>query len=254
MDELKIQFIDLRPCFKEFIPINSYIEKKLNIKIEYLHLKNYKDILDGFKNGTIDIAYLGPLPFVSLYKEYPYAKPIVTFKQKNGLAKYRCVLAKFRDDKLDFSKKVKVALTQPLSTCGFLMSSVLLKEKFGVDLKDEYYDYTMSHTNALTAVLEGRFLIAGAKESIAKKFKSLGVDIIAKSRLLPGFAIVVNEKTMSKEEIELFQNTILSLSQKELEDIGGIISRGVIKSNIRDYDILKVDFKIPNHGNIVYEK
>jgi len=235
---------------KEFIPIMSHLSKELNIKVKYVHLKNYDDILKGFENGSIDMAYLGPLPFVSLYKEYKYVKPIITFKQKNGLAKYRCVLAKFHNDKLDTSLKFKVALTQPLSTCGYLMSNILLKKKFGVDLKNEYYDYTMSHINALISTVKGEFLIAGAKESIAKKFKSLGVEIIAKSQLLPGFSLVVNTKTMSKKVIDEIQQTLLSLSNDDLQKIGGIISRGVVIANIKDYDVLKADFTIPKYGNI----
>ena len=239
----------LEQNIKEFLPIHSYMQKKMGIKINYVHLKNYRDILDGFKNGSIDIAYLGPLPFIELYKEYKYAKPIVIFKQRNGLAKYRCVLAKFKDDNIDFSKKIKVALTQPLSTCGYFMSSKLLKEKFSVNLKDKYYDYTMSHTNALSAVLKGEFDIAGAKESIAQRFESLGLEIIAKSEPLPGFSIVVNTKTVSKEEIELLQK-ILDFPIDKLKQIGGIISKGVVKTNIRDYDMLKVNFKIPTSGNM----
>jgi len=235
---------------KEFIPLDDYVGPRLGYKIEYVHLKNYRDILDGFKNGTIDVAYLGPLPFVELYKEYPYAKPIVVFKQKNGLAKYRCVLSKFTEDKLDFSKKIKVALTQPLSTCGYLMSSKLLREKFGVDIAKNYYQYTMSHTNALTQTLQGKFDIAGAKESIAKKFESLGMQIVAKSELLPGFALVVNQKTLSQSEIKKIQDFLLSLSQEEVKKIGGIIKKGIVKATLKDYEVLKTNCKIPQIGNM----
>jgi len=235
---------------KEFLPVNRYLEKKLSLKIHYIHKKDYRDILDGFKNGTIDIAYLGPLPFVSLKKEYKYAQPIVTFKQSNGLAKYRCVIAKFKDDKFDKTKQFKVALTQPLSTCGYLMTNILLKSKFNLELENQKYNYTMSHTNALLSVLKGEYLLAGAKKSIAKKHESLGMEIIAQSELLPGFSLVVNTKTLSKEQIKQIQNSLLSVSSKEYKQWGGITVNGLEKANIDDYNSLHVDFKIPQKGNI----
>jgi phosphonate transport system substrate-binding protein len=234
----------------EFLPIHSYVKEHLWINIKYIKYSNYQDILDGFKNNSIDIAYLGPLPFIELYKQYKHIQPILMIKQKNSKAKYRCVLAKYKEDDIDFSKKIKVALTQPLSTCGYFMSSILLKKRYNIDLKDQYYNYEMSHTKALMAVLEERYDIAGAKEDIAKKFDSLGMEIIAYSDYLPGFSIVVNTKTIPKEQIQKIQQFFLSLSDEELKKIGGIVSRGIVKADIKDYEKLDVNIKIPKKGNI----
>lgn len=235
---------------KEFLPVNKYLKDKLSLDINYVYKKDYRDILDGFKKGDIDIAYLGPLPFISLKKEYPFTEPIVTFRQSNGSAKYRCVVAKFIADKFDKTKQIKVALTQPLSTCGYLMTNILLKDKFNIKLKDEKYKYTMSHTNALISVVKGEFLLAGAKKSIAKKFESLGVKIIAQSELLPGFSLIVNTKTLTKKQIQQIQNALLSISKENYKKFGGIISNGLEKANINDYDSLNIDFHIPQNGNM----
>ena len=235
---------------KEFLPINSYLKETLSLDIHYIYKKDYQEILDGFEDGSIDIAYLGPLPFVSLRKKYPYAEPIVVFKQSNGLSKYRCVVAKFKNDTFDKNKQIKVALTQPLSTCGYLMTNILLKDKFNIELKNQKYKYTMSHTNALISVVKGEFLLAGAKDSIAKRYESLGMEIIAQSKLLPGFSLVVNTKTLSKKQIKEIQDTLLSISSKKYKSMGGITSKGLEKSNIEDYDSLIVDFHIPKVGNI----
>jgi ABC-type phosphate/phosphonate transport system substrate-binding protein len=235
---------------EDFLPMNSYLKEKLSIDIKYVYKKDYQDILNGFKDGTIDMAYLGPLPFISLKKEYMFVRPIVTFKQKSGSSKYRCVLAKFKNDKFDTQKQVKIALTQPLSTCGYLMTNILLKENFNMELKEQKYDYTMSHTNALISTVKGEFLIAGAKKSIAKKYESLGMEIIAQSRLLPGFSLVVNTQTLSKEQIKEIEDALLRLSQEEYKSWKGITANGIEKANIEDYNELNVDFHIPKKGNM----
>lgn len=235
---------------EDFLPMNSYLKEKLSIDIDYVYKKDYQDILNGFKDGSIDMAYLGPLPYVALKKEYMFVRPIISFKQKSGLSKYRCVLAKFKNDKFDKKSQIKVALTQPLSTCGYFMTNKLLKENFDIELKNQKYDYTMSHTNALISVVKGEYLISGAKYSIAKKYESLGVEIIAQSKLIPGFSLVVNTQTLSQKQINEIQKTLLQISNEKLKSIKGIMKYGVEKANISDYNELVIDFHIPKRGNI----
>lgn len=236
---------------KDFLPLTSYLEKKLDVKIKFEYKTNYKDILTGIKNGSIDMAYLGPLPYISLRQEYLDVKPIITFVEKNGKHNYRCVLAKFKADKIDISKKVKVALTQPLSTCGYFMSSILLKQDFDIDLSNNFYEYTMSHENALLAALSGEFLIAGAKDSIAKRHNSLGMEIISASQLLPGFTLVTNTKTLNTNLINSIQNTILEIPSSTYKKWKGKGSYGFVKASHNDYGNLSVSMNdIPKVGNI----
>lgn len=227
---------------EDFLPMSTYLESKIPIKINYIYKRDYQDILDGFKDASIDMAYLGPLPYISLKREYKFVEPIISFKQENGLNKYRCVLAKFKEDEFTKDSQIKVALTQPLSTCGYFMSSFLLKEKFNIDLSKEKYEYQMSHTNALLGVVKGEFLLAGATESIAKQFESLGVEIIAKSELLPGFCLVVNTKTLTRNQIKSIENTLLEIQNKD--ELKGILSNGIVKAHEQDYDEMLVDFDI----------
>lgn len=235
---------------KDFLSLNSYLEENLSININYIYKKDYKDILDGFKNQTIDLAYLGPLPLILLNKQYQYVQPIVAFNNKNNTNKYRCVIAKFKTDNFDKSKPIKVALTQPLSTCGYLMTSKLLKEQFDIDLAQQQFQYTMSHTNALLSVVKGEFLLAGAKDSIAKQFASLGMEIIAQSDLLPGFSLVANKKTLSQKQINDIRDSLLSITKETYSQWNGIASNGMTKITIKDYDSLNIDIDIPQQGNI----
>ena len=62
-----------------------------------------------------DLAYLGPLPYVSLRSSYPNAEPLVHFLEKNGQASYSCALIS-AGEKLPHPLRDKTfALTQPLS-------------------------------------------------------------------------------------------------------------------------------------------
>jgi len=235
---------------KDFLPLINFLKKDLKIEIKFQNKANYADILKGFEDKTIDMAFLGPLPYAVLKSRYPFIKPIVSFKQKDGSINYRCVLSKFKKDTIDTSKPIKVALTQPLSTCGYFMSEKLLKKRYDLELKNQYYDYTMSHINAVMGVLKGQFDLAGSTEMIANKFDSLGIEIVAKSELLPGFSIVVNTKTLSKSEIENITNSLLKISDKKFKKWGGKTKYGLKKADINLYKKLHINYTIPNKGNM----
>ncbi len=236
---------------EDFLPLMNYLKEKLGVETQFVRIKDYADIIKGFQNGSIDMAYLGPLPLIYLRKNYSYAQPIVAFKQANGKCYYRCVLVKFKEDHIDRSKPIKIALTQPLSTCGYYMTNILLKEKLGIDISKQQYSYTMSHSNALLRTLEGKFIIAGAKDTIAKQFTTLGMEIIAQSKPLPGFSLVVNNKTLSKKEIDAIQKTLLNIPKDIYGQWKGITSRGMVASSVKEYESLEVDFDaIPYEGNM----
>lgn len=246
-DSFKVNFAPLliektTKNIEEFLPMSTYLESNIPVKINYIFEKDYKAILDGFKDGSIDMAYLGPLPYLTLKKEYEFIEPIITSKQDNGLNKYRCVLVKFKDDEFKKDSQIKIALTQPLSTCGYFMSSKLLKENFDIDLAEQKYEYKMSHINALVSILSGEFLIVGTKESLAKEFESLGVEIIAKSEFLPGFSLVVNTKTLNNKQIKSIKEALLKLENKHKGELKGVFANGLVEASEQDYYELLSDF------------
>lgn len=234
----------------DFNPLISYLEKNLNIEIEYKFYQNYKDIIDAIKNKEVDIAYLGPLPYIALYSEYKGVKPLVSFKEKNKKHNYRCVLAKFKTSNIDISKDVKIALTQPLSTCGYFMTNILLKKQYDKSLENFLYSYEMSHENSLLSLVKGTHILAGAKEDIAKKYESLGVSIIKRSILLPGFTLVVNKNTISDNLSSKIKKTLLNIDTKTLSTLKKG-RYGFSLATQKDYGNLKVNInKIPFVGNI----
>jgi len=236
---------------EEFIPFFAYIERELKLKeTRFVYEKDYAQIIAKFKANQIDIALLGPLPYLKLKKEYPNMQPIVAFKNANNKSTYRCVIAHFGKDLIAWDQPLKVALTQPLSTCGYYATSRLLKNHYGIDLSKQSYKYQFSHHNALFAVLEGEFDIAGVKESVAREFHSLGIRTLAKSEPFPEFALVVNTQTICAKTIKLLQKTILDIDASLYKKWGGIFSNGFEVIDTKAYEKIVVEFeKIPKRGN-----
>lgn len=240
--------------FEDFNPMVTYLEKHLGESIALRYEKKYDDIIALFQANQIDIAYFGPLPFATLRKQFPAAKPLVTFLESDGEEGYRCVLVKFAQDTLDAQhpEYIKVALTQPLSTCGYTKTKMLIHNELNLSLEELRYRYVGRHDEVALGVLRGHFLIGGMRESIAKSYASLGLERIATSELLPGFTLVVNTQTLSEKQIETIKRTLLNTPKEVYQAWGKDISYGMVEAKEALFEKIHQDllhFSIPSSGN-----
>ena len=180
----------------------------LNIKTEY-NLENTR-IVNDFKNGTVDIAYLGPLPLLEIEKKYPYLERVATLISEDGTPSYTCSIIAMKDGSSSLKDfRGTIALTKPLSTCG-RFNAFLEFGKLSRDIDSVDYYYSGNHTGVVLDVLLGKAQTGSLQTAIAKNYEFQGIKIISTSEPYPGFTIVVNTKTMSREEIERLKNAMLS--------------------------------------------
>lgn len=235
---------DEKTTFNTFYPMLKYLEKKLHKKVVFKYIQNYKKLLNDFQYGKIDLAYLGPLPYVELKKQYKYAEALVLFKNENGETTYTCSLV----TTVGAKESKKVALTQPLSTCGYLSVNTLLHNT----LENYKYRYICRHDLVALAVLKGKFDLGGLRTSIAQKYYHLGLEEIGRTKKLPMFSLIGNTKNLSKNELNDITTSLLYINRNELNDWGKSIKYGAKKAFESDYDALREmtkDLKIPQKGN-----
>lgn len=244
---------DIKTIHTQFSPMIRYLEKKLNVKIKIDYNNSYDSILDKFIAGKIDFAYLGPLPFISLESKYKDTVPLVNFKNKKGEISYTCSLVSFISNR----KKIKdilndkIALTQPLSTCGYLFVNDILK-KSNSNIEKNKYKYIGRHDKVALSVIRDEFSFGGLKTSIAKEYYHLGLQEIGISKPIPNFILVGNSKTLSKELLLNIKKSMLSITKKELSLWHKSIKYGVEETKIEKYKTLKEIIEttnIPYKGN-----
>lgn len=240
---------------KIFSPFARHVSSILGKKVDIVNFIDYGSILRALRQNHIDLAYLGPLPYATYTLKRNNIAPLVGFFEKNGKKGYRCVLiaSKLDDVRPKIIKDKKVALTQPLSTCGFFMTQKLLRKYANISINDMRFAYLKKHTNVAINVLRGNFLLGGVKDSIANDYKSLGLVVLEKSDLLPSFILVANTNTLNKETIELLRHRLLLTPKEVFSRWGSKISHGMFGINPSDFDIIKKTLKnmhIPQKGNI----
>ncbi len=231
--------------YKQFEPVRKYLEQITGRQVVFEYFDNYFYLLKNFIDENIDIAYLGPLPYVELHNKYPNITPLVTFRETSGQSGYTCSLIALSDSKLDLSTitKKEIALTQPLSTCGYLSVNGLLK-KHGSDLEANNYRYLERHDAVALAVVRAEFDIGGVKTAIARKYEHLGLQILEETETLPGFALVSNNSTITTELAATIRDAFTALEpngkdKEMLSNWGKKLANGAVPASDAHYDIIR---------------
>jgi len=234
-------------------PLLSYLERTLGVTLKIDYSSSNDEIVAKFKAGKLDLAYLGPLPYVILKKDFAAAEPLVVFHEKSGEPAYTCAVVVAGEARFDLKKLhgMRVALTQPLSTCGFFATDGLLERK-GSCLADNYYRYLGPHDEVALSVVRGEYELGGLKTAIARKYEHLGLTILAESRPLPGLALIANREKVSPQRLVEIRQALLEASPDVRRQWGDNIRNGVSPVKDSDYDgirQLSVDEAIPEVGN-----
>ena len=73
-------------------PLFGHLERTLGIQLRIEYSQSYAEILEKFRAGKLDLAYLGPLPYVTLKDGFSAAVPLVHFNEMDGQPFYTCAV------------------------------------------------------------------------------------------------------------------------------------------------------------------
>lgn len=224
---------------RNFRPFVRLLEEILQSPVELVLKRDYAEIIAALENDQIDLAYLGPLPYVIASNSDPALEPLLRFTEPDGSASYRCVLVVFGDTPAtDLPHPCRVAHTQPYSTCGYFMASQLLQQ-IGRNLETCDYSYAGSHDGAALEVVRGHADLATIKDSIATDYGKLGLRVIAESGPLPGFLLVGNRRTLNEASFSQLRQQLLTRQALPEGEPLQLIGKNLIAVKAEDYETLR---------------
>ena len=234
-------------------PLLNYLERKLGIELRIDYSQSNEEIVEKFRAGKLDLAYLGPLPYVVLKESFPSALPVVLFKEANGQSSYTCAIVALSENRLTVKnlRNKKIALTQPLSTCGFFAADKLLHSA-SADLEANRYRYLNTHDAAALAVVRGDYDFGVLKTAIGRKYAHLGLSTLAETMPLPALGLVANGARLSAETIERLRAALLEADSAVRAGWGDNIRHGAVPAADADYEPmrkLRSQRQIPAKGN-----
>ncbi|MEA3543975.1 MAG: PhnD/SsuA/transferrin family substrate-binding protein [Thermodesulfobacteriota bacterium] len=231
---------------QDYYPFTQYLERGVQQAVEIVYRSDCQDIIAGLGADEIDLALLGPLPFALALKQGYNISALVQFLNSAGQSTYTCSVGVFAANNLSMThlKNQQIALTQPYSTCGFLMVEHLLNQH-GSTLADNQFEYSGTHSGSALQVITGKASVCGLKTSIGKSFHSLGLDLIAESDVIPSVVLVVNQRTLSPATIASIKKHLLALQPLENQEDalltkkwGKLVRYGAIQTNAENYKFI----------------
>ena len=250
---------DPATVIRQFKPLLSYLGQQTGHDFRIRHSRDYGELLRRFRAGEIDLAYLGPLPYVDLKAGFGAAMPLVHFLEKSGQADYTCALISAGMLNTRFGKgNMRVALTQPLSTCGYLAANTMLKAQ-GADLNKSLFRYLGTHDDVALSLVRGDYDLGVVKTALARRYEHLGVRIIRETGRLPAFSLIVNSSRIPKRDLDAIRSALIALRPADnpadariTATWGENIRHGATPALDADFDSvrrMRGKLRIPEQGN-----
>ena len=221
-------------------PLMKEIEKVTGKKVKFQTGYDYTDTINKFANGTFDIGYIGPIPYIKTQDINPHALEILAGIKNSKKSPFRSVIiskkgSKFK--KLEDLKNTSFAFGSPKSTLSYYVPKHMLVTSGTLkDIKE--YHFLGRHDKVAQYVIMGKFAAGAIKQSIANKYSKY-LQIIATSNAMPGFTIVANKKLDKKLRIKIKK---LLLNLKNIDALKKIKKSaiGFEKRKDSDYDELRL--------------
>lgn len=223
---------------KAFNPVVRYLEQQLRQPVELVYYDKNHEIVQALQDNALDVAMLGALPYLTLKRRGARVEPLVLFREADGAVTYRCVLVRAVNDQISLNalRGKRIALTQRLSTCGYLGANAILRQQAGISLEDMKYRYLNTHEAAALSVLAGDADVAGIKEEFANKFAKVGVVVLAHSERVPSLGLFVNRDTLSEARIAEMRRILLNATEADFKSWGNAMRFGMAPAADTDFD------------------
>lgn len=203
---------------EQFHGLVDYLEENTGLQLRWVQLGDNQAVVEAFRAGAVDLAYLGPLPHLRVHEQPSSARTLGCVRDEDGQAGYTCALVVRGDDGLtpDRLRGLHFGLTGPASTCGYLgVSRMLGSAGTGLHEHGNRFSYAGNHTAAILGLARGDFDAVGVKTTIARRYAHLNLDIVATSETYPGFTLVANAATLEPQTLSALAAAVAALDPRQ---------------------------------------
>lgn len=171
---------------KRFSPLAAYLSQSLGASVSLKLYKTFDDMLASIGRSEVDIAYLGPGPYLQATARHGHM-PILAQTEIGGNASFRGVVFVREDSpytQLSDLESARITSISRFSTMDFLIKSMLADAGVAVD-QLSVSPPLGSHPNAALGVLVGDFDAGCIKEDIFKRYAKRGLRKLANTPPIP---------------------------------------------------------------------
>jgi len=227
--ELKIVFIAYQnpeQLVEDVKPVIAYLEKVLNISVKYFMTTDYAGVVEGLRNKSADMGFMGPLQYVIAH-EQSGAYPILG-EVYGGKSYYTSRIFVRKDSGIKSLADLRgktIAFVDPISSSGYLYPLDLFKEKgFFKDHAEEFFKriyFAGGDEQAMRAVYNNFVDAAGIGQfaySLLRPEERNEIIYIGESKRLPSHCVVVR-KDLNGETVKKVRDALMALNDGPNHDL-----------------------------------
>ncbi len=229
---------------KRFSPLAEYLTETVGITFTLRIGKNYRDLIDNIGQDMVDVAYMGPAPYVQMVEGYG-KKPILAQLETNYSPFYKGMIVVRADSPFKRIKDLKghyFAFGDRLSTMSHLLPRLILHEAGVTPENLGGITFVNSHYNVALGVLAGDFDAGALKEGVYQTFRAQGLRALAITPNIPEHLFVARSD-MPPATSQKIRHSLKKLAETPL---GLMILKtihnnatGIVDGSDTDYDQLR---------------
>ncbi len=212
-------YLQHQEILHRFQPLADYLGERLRTRVSVKVGQDYQSHIDAIGQNRIDIAYLGPVSYVKLLKDYGH-KPILGRLEANGKPTFRGHIIVRENSNLQQLNDLighSFAFGDPNSTMSSLVPRAMLLQR-GIDLAQlRHFRHFNGHDNVALAVLTGDADAGAVKEEVYFKYRSRGLRSLAATPEISEHLFVARSN-MSLREIRQISNILQSIDTPNLAE------------------------------------
>ncbi len=200
---------------QQYKPLVDYLAKTINVPISLTISPNYISHVMNLGSGKVDIAFVGPSPYVRAKDKFGNIELLAKFQMKESINDRVVIVARSDGNikTLDDINNRTFAFGDYQSFGSHFMPHYLLNEH-GLSLNTlTAYDYVGSHDNVALSVLHGDFDAGGLRLDIFQKYQDRALRIIFGPVAIPPHVLVCRSDLPASKKKALRQ-ALLNLDQQ----------------------------------------
>ncbi|MBI3560537.1 MAG: phosphate/phosphite/phosphonate ABC transporter substrate-binding protein [Gammaproteobacteria bacterium] len=231
-----------------FTPLINYLSEKLGEPVSLRIAKDYQAHIDALGQDLIDIAYIGPSPYIKLTEQYgPH--PLLARQLIGDQPVFHGKIFIRTDSPIQHLAELKgkqFAFGEPHSTMSHLVPRYMLWQA-GITVDQlAGYKFIGDHVNVALSVLAGDFDAGAVKEDVYDSYAARGLRAIATSAPISDHLFVASRK-LSQTRIRKLRMILLAL-HKDPQGAAILQSmtpgvKALVSVKDSDYDSLRVVLK-----------
>ena len=181
---------------RAFTPLVNYLTEKLGEPVSLRVARDYQAHIDAVGRDELDIAYLGPVPYVKLVEQYG-PRPLLARQAIGGNPVFHAKIFVRADSPIHALTELRgrrFAFGEPHSTMSHLVPRYMLWQA-GVPVEQlGGYKFVGDHVNVALGVLAGDYDAGAVKEDVYLDYQDRGLRAIATSMPISDHVLVAGRR------------------------------------------------------------